>query len=65
MLMCICWRPLFSATPHVASVQILRSSGLEPLVRLLQEGGADAQANAAGAIQSICFQARPALRALR
>ena len=61
MLKCKCRRPPFSATPHVAYVQVLRSSGLEPLVQLLQEGGVEAQANAAGAIQSICFQARPAL----
>ncbi|KAK9837095.1 hypothetical protein WJX81_002479 [Elliptochloris bilobata] len=37
--------------------QVLRSGGLGPLVRLLQQSGEDVQANAAGAIQSICFQA--------
>ncbi len=39
-----------------AACQVLQSGGLRPLVELLGAADQDVQANAAGAIQSVCFQ---------
>ncbi len=36
--------------------RVLRCDGVAPLIRLLSQPDGDVQANAAGAIQSICFQ---------
>ena len=54
---------MHAATTHhlqamAPPTQVLRSGGLGPLVRLLQHTEEEVQANAAGAIQSICFQVR-------
>ena len=37
---------------------VLRCNGVQPLIKFLSHGDADVVANAAGAIQSICFQVR-------